>query len=63
MEYTATWAAMEAMVSTGKVKSIGVSNFTVEQLQHLIGQVRRALLRVAFLRVASVIGETCASSR
>jgi diketogulonate reductase-like aldo/keto reductase len=29
MEYTATWAAMEAMVSTGKVKSIGVSNFTV----------------------------------
>eukprot|EP00658_Telonema_sp_P-2_P061433 TRINITY_DN50133_c0_g1_i1.p1 TRINITY_DN50133_c0_g1~~TRINITY_DN50133_c0_g1_i1.p1 ORF type:complete len:345 (+),score=77.30 TRINITY_DN50133_c0_g1_i1:178-1212(+) len=35
MEYTQTWAAMEAMVESGKVKSIGVSNFTREQLEHL----------------------------
>lgn len=26
---------MEAMVASGKVRSIGVSNFTVEQLEHL----------------------------
>jgi len=34
-EYTATWKAMEAMVASGKVRSLGVSNFTVEQLEHL----------------------------
>jgi len=35
MEYVATWKAMEAMVASGKVRSIGVSNFSVEQLTHL----------------------------
>ena len=27
---------MESMVASGKVRSIGVSNFTVEQLEHLV---------------------------
>jgi predicted oxidoreductase len=31
----ATWAAMEPMVAAGMVRSLGVSNFTVEQLVHL----------------------------
>jgi len=35
MEYCQTWGVMEQMVAAGKVKSIGVSNFTQEQLQHL----------------------------
>eukprot|EP00164_Ancoracysta_twista_P000163 GFYU01000236.1.p1 GENE.GFYU01000236.1~~GFYU01000236.1.p1 ORF type:complete len:318 (+),score=125.84 GFYU01000236.1:84-1037(+) len=30
-----TWAAMEAVLNKGLVKAIGVSNFTVQQLQHL----------------------------
>lgn len=40
MEYTQTWAAMEKMVDAGKVRSLGVSNFTAEQLTHL-GSVAR----------------------
>ena len=40
MEYLQTWEAMEGFVASGKVKGIGVSNFTQENLQHLIG-VRR----------------------
>ena len=36
MEYTSTWAAMEGMATAGKVRAIGVSNFTQEQLEHLI---------------------------
>merc|ERR1711935_741343 len=36
MEYTQTWAAMEAMHHEGKSKAIGVSNFTTDQLDHLI---------------------------
>ena len=35
MEYLSTWACMEGMVAAGKTKSIGVSNFTVAQLEHL----------------------------
>lgn len=30
-----TWAAMEKLLKTGKVKAIGVSNFTEEHLEHL----------------------------
>ena len=37
MEYLRTWEAMEGFVASGKVKGIGVSNFTQENLQHLIG--------------------------
>lgn len=35
MEYVATWRALEGFASAGKSRSIGVSNFTVEQLEHL----------------------------
>jgi diketogulonate reductase-like aldo/keto reductase len=34
MEHLATWHDMEEMQAAGLTKSIGVSNFTVEQLQH-----------------------------
>lgn len=36
MEYVRTWRMMEKMVARGKVRSIGVSNFTVEQLKDLM---------------------------
>lgn len=36
MEYLATWKEMERFVASGKCKSIGVSNFTKEQLAHLL---------------------------
>jgi diketogulonate reductase-like aldo/keto reductase len=35
MEYLKTWACMETMVAAEKVRSIGVSNFTIAQLGHL----------------------------
>lgn len=31
-----TWAAMEKLVSSGKVRAIGVSNFTIKRLQNLL---------------------------
>jgi diketogulonate reductase-like aldo/keto reductase len=31
-----TWAAMEALVAKGKVRSIGVSNFTREKIEELL---------------------------
>ncbi|RJE23410.1 aldehyde reductase [Aspergillus sclerotialis] len=31
-----TWAAMEKLVTTGKVRSIGVSNFTIEKVEELL---------------------------
>jgi diketogulonate reductase-like aldo/keto reductase len=40
MEYLRTWKAMESMVGASLVKSIGVSNFTTEQLTHLMGNSR-----------------------
>ena len=35
MEYTQTWACLEEFVENGKVRSIGVSNFSRAQLEHL----------------------------
>ena len=35
MEYKATWAAMEDLVDAGLTKHVGVSNFTIEQLEDL----------------------------
>jgi len=36
MEYLRTWRLMERMVASGKVRAIGVSNFTQEQLAQLL---------------------------
>jgi len=36
VHYTDTYKAMEALVATGKVKSIGLSNFNVEQAQNIL---------------------------
>ena len=37
MEYLATWRALESFHRDGRCRSIGVSNFTTEQLEHLLG--------------------------
>ncbi|KAK2894562.1 hypothetical protein Q8A67_011791 [Cirrhinus molitorella] len=36
IDYVDVWKGMEALQATGKVKSIGVSNFTIEQLERLL---------------------------
>lgn len=36
VDYLETWQAMERLVATGKVKSIGVSNFNSEQIGRLL---------------------------
>uniref|UniRef100_A0A7S2EI73 NADP-dependent oxidoreductase domain-containing protein n=1 Tax=Ditylum brightwellii TaxID=49249 RepID=A0A7S2EI73_9STRA len=36
IEYLRTWKVMESILKSGKVRAIGVSNFTVEQLDHLM---------------------------
>lgn len=35
-DHAPSWRALEELVSTGKVKSIGVSNFTIPQLTKLL---------------------------
>ena len=35
-DHSETWKDMEALVVSGKVRSIGVSNFNVSQLQKLL---------------------------
>lgn len=37
-DYLGSWKAMEEEVNAGKVKAIGVSNFTISQLQEVIDQ-------------------------
>jgi 2,5-diketo-D-gluconate reductase A len=36
--YVDTWRALEKLYADGKVKAIGVSNFTIEYLEHLMGE-------------------------
>jgi diketogulonate reductase-like aldo/keto reductase len=40
MEYLATWKVMEQMKADGKTTSIGVSNFTIDQLKHLLAKAK-----------------------
>jgi alcohol dehydrogenase (NADP+) len=40
VEYTKTWRALEGFVDAGKTRSIGVSNFTQQQLEHLCSVAR-----------------------
>lgn len=40
VDYIETWQIMERLVSTGKVKSIGVSNFNSEQIARLLSVAR-----------------------
>jgi 2,5-diketo-D-gluconate reductase A len=37
-EYVSTWKTFEALVASGKVRSIGVSNFTPAHLDHLLAE-------------------------
>ncbi|KAJ6024664.1 hypothetical protein N7540_005461 [Penicillium herquei] len=39
VDYISTYKEMEKLLSTGKVKAIGVSNFNVRRLEELLGQV------------------------
>lgn len=40
VDYIDTWKAMEELVKSGKVRSLGVSNFNSEQLDRLISMSR-----------------------
>ncbi|KAI0408778.1 NADP-dependent oxidoreductase domain-containing protein [Xylaria palmicola] len=35
-DYASTWKAMEALVKTGRVRSIGVSNFNIHKIKNLL---------------------------
>ncbi|KAI9593438.1 NADP-dependent oxidoreductase domain-containing protein [Syncephalis fuscata] len=39
-DFADTWRAMENLLETGKVKAIGVSNFTISNLKHLLASAR-----------------------
>ena len=39
IDYVTTYKAMEKLLSIGKVKAIGVSNFNIRRLEHLLSQV------------------------
>ncbi|CZT53015.1 probable aldehyde reductase [Rhynchosporium secalis] len=39
-KHTQTWAAMEKLVATGKVKAIGVANYSVKYLEELLPQAK-----------------------
>jgi len=47
-DYLETWRAMEDAVSAGKIRSIGVSNFNVQQIERVMteGRIKPAVLQV-----------------
>jgi diketogulonate reductase-like aldo/keto reductase len=45
-----TWRAMEKLVESGKVKSIGVSNFNIRRLEHLLQGVSLCYVQVHYER-------------
>lgn len=50
VDYVDTWKAMECLMSTGRVRTLGVSNFNSSQLQRLIdhASIKPALIQVCF---------------
>ena len=44
-DFSATWAAMEALVAAGKARSLGVSNFDEAQLSRLLDDAKRSRRR------------------
>lgn len=57
MEYCKTWGALEGFVDSGQCRSIGVSNFTCEQLTHLCS-VARILPAVNQVEIHPYLGQT-----
>ena len=58
MEYMDTWLEMVKLLKAGKVKAIGVSNFTIEQLKTLMAGssgVVPAINQVSFAHVACTV--------
>ncbi|XP_078711227.1 aldo-keto reductase family 1 member B1-like isoform X2 [Lampetra fluviatilis] len=69
VDYVDTWKAMEVLVKEGLVKSIGVSNFNIAQLQRLLSvatikpAVNQVLLRYHTQRNIVVIPKSVTPSR
>ena len=57
MEYLQTWKVMESMVAAGKTKAIGVSNFTVEQLEQVRDAPNTATVTHPLMRIILLHGD------
>lgn len=50
VDYMETWKGLEKKVEEGKIRSIGLSNFNIAQIQRVIdnGKIKPAALEVGF---------------
>lgn len=50
VDYLETWKALETKVKEGKIRSIGLSNFNIKQIQRVIDNcvIKPAVLQVIF---------------
>ena len=50
VDYLETWKALEKKVEEGKIRSIGLSNFNIAQIQRVIdnGKIKPVALEVGF---------------